>query len=228
MTSTNSETKPGAIHALMVKIQRELVVGKDEYNKFGGYAFRNAEGILRAAKPIITDAGGWLQTLKPELSFVDGKCYMTVSLVLHACDGDTLECGFTLEVPSERKGMVTEQLFGSAYSYCLKYALMALFSLSDGADDPDARDNRDAGGAKPRAKQKVKDETAEEVAKRELWEACKALALVTGRDARAVAAEVQRQEGFTATVAGYKDAADKVRKLAEENGAEYATEDIDF
>lgn len=222
----SNETGLGAIHALSVKIQRELVVGKDEYNKFGGYAFRNAEGILNTAKPIYTAENAFLHIDTDTKLLDNGVIWMTVIVTLYASDGSSIKGRASGKVADSRKGMVDEQLIGSARSYYLKYALMDLLAISDGTDDPDARDNRDSGG--PRPKQKVKTEIAEEVAKRELWEACKALALVTGRDAKAVAAEVQKQEGFTATVAGYKDAADKVRKLAEENGAEYATEDIDF
>lgn len=224
----SNEMKVSAAHDLMVKIQRELTVGKDEYNKFGGYAFRNAEGILNAAKPLITAEDGFLYINTETEMLEDGILWMTVTVSLCASDGSSIKGKAAGKVAESRKGMVEEQLVGSARSYYLKYALMDLLAISDGTDDPDARDNRDAGGAKPRPKQKVKAETAEEVAKRELWDACKALALVTGRDAKAVAAEVQKQEGFTATVAGYKDAAARVRKLAEENGAEYATEDIDF
>lgn len=223
-----TETKQSAAHALMVKIQRELSVGKDEYNKFGGYAFRNAEGILNAAKPLITAEDAFLY-IDTETQMLDGGVlWMAVTVSLCASDGSTIKGKAAGKVADSRKGMVEEQLVGSARSYYLKYALMDLLAISDGTDDPDARDNRDAGGAKPRPRQEVKAETAEKVAKRELWEACKALALVTGKDAKDVADEVQRQKGFTATVAGYKDAAEKVRKLAEENGAEYAAEDIDF
>ena len=40
----------------LAKIQKELKATKDQFNKFGGYAFRSAESILEAVKPLLDGA----------------------------------------------------------------------------------------------------------------------------------------------------------------------------
>ena len=42
-------------HAALAKIQQQLRVPKDQFNKHGKYNFRNAESIMRVAKPFLPE-----------------------------------------------------------------------------------------------------------------------------------------------------------------------------
>lgn len=208
-----------AIRDLMVEIQKDLNVGKDEYNKFGGYAFRNAEGILRAAKPLAARRGAYFQ-IRSECEPTASGLWMTVHATLVASDESTETASFSGPVAPSRKGMVEEQLSGSARSYYLKYALQDLLAISDGDDDPDARDNTKEGAARPAPKPTPKKPSA----KAEYWNACRELADATGGDAKEIANAHMPAE---VTDAGFKAAAEAVRKeLAA--GGDYSTEDIVF
>ena len=44
----------------LVCIQNELVASKDKENKFGGFSYRTAEGILAAVKPLLYKYGLYL------------------------------------------------------------------------------------------------------------------------------------------------------------------------
>ena len=212
-------TETAKIGALMCKVQAELAVGKSEYHQFGGYAYRNAEGILKAAKPIITAEGGWLG-IETDTKILESSDWMlTVTATLYASDGTNYSTSFTGRIAESRKGMVDEQLCGSAYSYYLKYALQALFALSDGADDPDSRDNTKQSADATRTPQKPKKQTA----KGRYWAACKELAAKTGEDAEAVSAKYMPAEK---TDAGFAEAEKVVRAAI--NGDDYAAEDIEF
>lgn len=39
------------IHEKLIEIQQRVTVPKNQYNKFGGYYYRNCEDILEGVKP---------------------------------------------------------------------------------------------------------------------------------------------------------------------------------
>ena len=64
------------------KLQQDMKVPKDQYNKFGKFYYRNAETILAEFKKYEKDLKVFL-TLKDEIVEVVGKVYIKATATLH-------------------------------------------------------------------------------------------------------------------------------------------------
>lgn len=114
------------------KIQQELKAPKGQYNSFGKYAYRSAEDILEAVKPLLSKYGALL-TISDEISEVGGRIY--VKAVCTISDGTTeLAVTAYAREPESKKGMDDSQITGTASSYARKYALNGLFLIDDTKD----------------------------------------------------------------------------------------------
>ena len=120
------------------RIQVELKAPKDKLNKFGGYNYRSAEGILEALKPLLKTYGVYV-TLSDEIVEVGGRVYVKAT----ACLSDTKSADGFNEVKvatayareaESKKGMDEAQVTGATSSYARKYALNGLFLLDDTKD----------------------------------------------------------------------------------------------
>lgn len=123
------------------KIQREIKVPKELFNKFGGFYYRNAETILSEFKKYEEDLKVSL-ILEDEVVEVAGNIYVKATAILMDCESE--ERIFTTAYAREseqKKGMDEAQITGSASSYARKYALNGLFLLDD-AKDPDTDEYR--------------------------------------------------------------------------------------
>ena len=122
------------IHSKLKGIQSSLKAPKGQTNKFGGYAYRSAEDILTAVKPLLDE---WNCTLviTDDVVEVGGRVYVKAAAVLADTEGEyTLQAnGFAREAET-RKGMDDSQITGSASSYARKYALNGLFAIDDTKD----------------------------------------------------------------------------------------------
>lgn len=118
----------------LAKIQKELKANKDQYNDFGRYAYRSAESILEAVKPLLDGA---ILTLKDDVEvFGSGeqtRFYIKATATFK--DGDFVESttAYARE-PLVKKGMDESQITGTASSYARKYALNGLFCIDDAKD----------------------------------------------------------------------------------------------
>ena len=118
----------------LAKIQKELKATKDQYNDFGKYAYRSAESILEAVKPLLDGA---ILTLKDDVEvFGTGeqtRFYIKATATFK--DGDFVESttAYARE-PLTKKGMDESQITGTASSYARKYALNGLFCIDDAKD----------------------------------------------------------------------------------------------
>ena len=120
------------------RIQVELKAPKDKLNKFGGYNYRSAEGILEALKPLLKTYGVYV-TLSDEIVEVGGRVYVKAT----ACLSDTkcadgfnevkIATAYAREAET-KKGMDEAQVTGATSSYARKYALNGLFLLDDTKD----------------------------------------------------------------------------------------------
>ena len=110
----------------IAKIQRELKAPKNQYNKFGGYKYRNCEDILESAKPLLN---GTRFYVRATATITDGE--NTYSATAYAREEES------------KKGMDASQLTGSTSSYARKYALNGLFCIDD-TRDADLADNSGA------------------------------------------------------------------------------------
>ena len=120
------------------KIQQELKAPKGQYNSFGKYAYRSAEDILEAVKPLLAKYDAEL-TLSDDITEVGGRIYVKTTARFIEYDAETnindvtTVTAFARE-PADKKGMDESQITGTASSYARKYALNGLFLIDDNKD----------------------------------------------------------------------------------------------
>lgn len=115
-------------------IQIELKAPKNQFNKFGGYKYRNCEDILEAVKPICHKNRTSL-ILDDELVLLGDRYYIRAVAKLYDWDSDrTITTSALARETSTKKGMDESQITGSASSYARKYALNGLFNIDDTKD----------------------------------------------------------------------------------------------
>lgn len=132
------------------KIQSELKAPKNQYNRFGGYKYRNQEDILEAAKPLLKKYGCTL-TVSDDLLMLGDRFYVKATATFTNKDGKSVQTTAFAREELTKKGMDASQITGSASSYARKYALNGLFCIDD-TKDADTMDNtqppaQQSGGA---------------------------------------------------------------------------------
>lgn len=127
---------------ILATIQRGLKAPKDKKNEFGGYVYRNAEGILRAFKEVQPE--GVALTMSDAITFIGERLFLVATVRLLQGDKILAEAQGAAMHALAKKGMDDAQITGACSSYARKYALCGLFAIDDSTDDPDARDNRRA------------------------------------------------------------------------------------
>lgn len=126
------------IYQKLIKIQTELKAPKSQFNKFGGYNYRNCEDILEAVKPLCAKHE-IVPLLSDEIVLVGERYY--VKAVAKVTDGkDEITTTAFARESFDKKGMDESQITGSASSYARKYALNGLFCIDD-TKDADFMDN---------------------------------------------------------------------------------------
>lgn len=131
---------------ILQKVQTELKAPKDQFNSFGGFKYRSAEGILEAVKPILANHGLTL-TLSDEVVCVGDHNYIKATATVMK-DGESLSVSAYAREPESKKGMDSAQITGAASSYARKYALNGLFLIDD-TKDPDTDQYRLQGQNTP-------------------------------------------------------------------------------
>jgi len=112
-------------------IQENLKVSKSQFNKFGGYNYRNCEDILEAVKPHLD---GLVITMNDDITIVSDRVY--VKATVSVSDGQqTIDATAFAREPLSKKGMDESQITGAASSYARKYALNGLFAIDDAKDN---------------------------------------------------------------------------------------------
>lgn len=125
-------------------IQSKLAVAKDRTNDFGKFDYRNAEDILKAAKPLALEQQCAI-ILSEELVTMNGQTYIksTATLVAYdLSDHSMVTATAYAREATQKAGMDVSQITGSATSYARKYALGGLLAIDDGID-ADGLDNRE-------------------------------------------------------------------------------------
>lgn len=148
------------INEKLVNIQSELKATKDKYNKFGGYAYRSAEGILEAVKPLLKKYGVSL-LISDEVLLIGSRFYIKATATLKSGD-ETLSTSAFAREEETKKGMDASQLTGSTSSYARKYALNGLFCIDDNKD-ADTNEYQTQQSA-PRAQQKAQQQATQQPA----------------------------------------------------------------
>jgi len=123
------------IYEKLHDLQQKISAPKTETNKFGGYNYRTAEGILQAAKAALGDSG-LVILLTDQIQLVGDRHY--VHATARITDGkESVEVSAFAREELSKKGMDASQITGSASSYARKYALSGLFAI-DGTADADS------------------------------------------------------------------------------------------
>lgn len=133
------------VQAALATVQQKLRARKDKTNAFGGYTYRNKEGILEAVKPLLAPELATI-TIKEELLFLGSRYYIKATATFTTPAGEISSTAYAREAES-KKGMDEAQITGAASSYAGKYALCNLLAIDDSSVDPDA--NNDHGKRLP-------------------------------------------------------------------------------
>ena len=126
---------------ILLKLQLELKVNKTQFNKFGGYHYRNHEDQCNAIKPLLEKYSVAL-TLSDRIIEIAGTIVLESVCTLYSTTEDKVLArtnGYS-GIDLNRKGMTTEMSFGSASSYARKYAFNAMFLCDDNKDSDSTHD----------------------------------------------------------------------------------------
>ena len=122
----------------LIEIQAELKAPKSQFNKFGGYNYRNCEDILETVKPLCAKHE-IVPLLSDEIVMVGDRFYVKATAKVTDGKEEIAPTAFARE-SKDKKGMDESQITGSASSYARKYALNGLFCIDD-TKDADFMDN---------------------------------------------------------------------------------------
>ncbi len=112
------------------RIQRELIVPKNQINSHGKYKYRSLEDITEAFKKIDTEAS---LVLSDEIKEINNRFYVKATATIYLGDDKFSATGWARETQI-RKGMDESQITGATSSYARKYAVNGLFSIDDSRD----------------------------------------------------------------------------------------------
>lgn len=134
----------------LVKIQSELKAPKSQYNKFGNYAYRSAEDILEAVKPLTVKHDCCL-TVSDNIIMLGDRFYIEATARIVNAKGEAVEVTALAREADSQKGMAEPQITGSTSSYARKYALNGLFCIDDTKDADYTNMHGMDGADKPKA-----------------------------------------------------------------------------
>jgi hypothetical protein len=150
--ATDKTTFNGTLGAALVEIQKELKAPKNLENKFGGYKYRNAEGILEAVKPLLRLNGCYV-TLSDTIEEIGGRVYVKATASISKGTESLSVTAYAREAEA-KKGMDDAQITGAASSYARKYALNGLFLLDDTKDADSNEYHEETNAPKTKAQPK--------------------------------------------------------------------------
>lgn len=129
------------IHEKLREIQKELKVPKSQFNSYGKYAYRNAEDIIEAVKPLNYKHGLFL-IMTDEVRMLGNRFYIVAKVTLtDGTESITVE-GIAREEET-KKGMDGSQITGASSSYARKYALNGLYSIDDSRTSDQTNEHED-------------------------------------------------------------------------------------
>lgn len=118
----------------VMMVQSELNAPKNQYNKFGGYRYRNCEDIFNAVKPLLKKY--LLSLFVTDDVVIEGERYYikTTATVFDTLSDEALINTAYAREEESKKGMDSSQVTGASSSYARKYALNGLFLIDDVKD----------------------------------------------------------------------------------------------
>ena len=161
----------------LIEIQKKLKAPKNQYNKFGGYNYRNAEDILNAVKPLLAENNCYLM-LSDSIENIGERYYVKATAKLYNDEGQSIEVSALAREDENKKGMDGAQITGAASSYARKYALNGLFLIDDTKDaDTEEYKKQTQKPKKDDVEEKIqqkKEEAKKEIAREKLIKYVKA------------------------------------------------------
>ena len=134
------------ISEILADIQSKMVVEKGRYSEFGEYAYRSADDILNAVRPLLAEHKAYI-TLTDSIVQVGGRYYVEATARLHAGGKSICTKAYAREQETKKKSD-DAQVTGMSSTYARKYALCGLLAVSDGKDadsennGPDDKEDR--------------------------------------------------------------------------------------
>lgn len=134
------------IYQKLLAIQKELNCPKNQFNKFGGYAYRSQEDILNAVKPLLIKYNATI-IMQDKTELIGDRYYIrVVAKFIDAETGETIETEAVAREQENIKGMQASQITGATSSYARKYCLNALLLIDDCKDaDSTNKHGKDEG-----------------------------------------------------------------------------------
>lgn len=131
----NKELENVPFRRRLTLLQNELYAPKNQFNKFGGYAYRNCEDIYNAVKPLLKKYGMTL-TMDDEIEMLGERFYVRTRAILTDAltDYETISVTAYAREEETKKGQDGSQITGASSSYARKYALNGLFLIDDVKD----------------------------------------------------------------------------------------------
>lgn len=124
------------IYEKLMHMQQELKSPKNQYNKFGGYSYRNTEDVLEGLKPLLSKYKAIIN-ISDEVVMVGDRYYVKSIAKIVDIESDELaevsSIGYARE-DEKRTSFDLPQITGSSSSYARKYALNGLFAIDDTKD----------------------------------------------------------------------------------------------
>lgn len=189
------------IFVTLQSIQGKLVAPKGQYNSFGKYAYRSAEDILEALKPILQEHDATL-ILQDDIEQIGDRYYVCATATLYAM-GETIGTRAYAREDENKKGMDGSQITGAASSYARKYALNGLFMIDDNKDadaDTDAYHNQNNQGTSKPQKSAQKPASQQEAPAKAPAKSNGAKT-ITGAQAKAIRTELKNMAEATGSPA---------------------------
>lgn len=125
----------------LLKIQTSLQIKKTQYSSYGGYYYRSIDDIYEGLKPFLAEYKCCL-IISDELETIGDKIYLRAVATLSDVESDESITVNSFAQESEHGKMTDDQQTGTAASYARKYALNALFLLSDSESKKGQDNNR--------------------------------------------------------------------------------------
>ena len=146
------------------KVQSELKAPKDLFNKFGGYSYRSAEGIMEAVKPLLAREG-LILTVCDDIVLVGERYYVKATATITDGVNSLSNSAFAREA-GEKKGQDDRQITGATSSYARKYALNGLLCIDDTKDADATNTHGKTEPTPPKKKELTAEEKAAEIKKK--------------------------------------------------------------
>lgn len=194
-----AEKKESGIFIVLRCIQAELVAPKGQYNNFGNYAYRSAEDILEALKPLLKKYDASI-VLSDEIVQIGERYYVEATVTLYAL-GEAMGNKAYAREDESKKGMDGAQITGTASSYARKYALNGLLAIDDNKDaDTEAYHNQNNQGSSKQQKP-VQKPASQQEAPAKAPAKSNGSKTITGAQAKAIRTELKNMAEATGSPA---------------------------